>query len=129
MCIIRIVDVYVCSNAAHVDIDNASLPTPRCQCDFGRVAIARLPVRADELGDRRKCEHATQEALHNGYRVVIDRTNIDEHQRSHWLRIARQCRVPGERVRDGVGLEDVRDGHRGCEEENRASRPLLSLLT
>ena len=43
---------------------------------------------------RRKCEHATHEALQNGHRVVIDRTNIDEHQRSHWLRIARECRVP-----------------------------------
>jgi hypothetical protein len=43
---------------------------------------------------RRKCEHATYEALQNGHRVVIDRTNIDAHQRSHWLRIARECRVP-----------------------------------
>ena len=49
----------------------------------------------DELGDRRKCEHATREALRAGGKVVIDRTNIDEHQRLHWLRIARQCRVPG----------------------------------
>lgn len=55
-------------------------------------------VSQDELGDRRKCEHASQEALKNGYNVVIDRTNIDETQRSHWLRIARECRLPGTAV-------------------------------
>lgn len=48
----------------------------------------------DELGDRRKCEHAVKRALEDGQHVVVDRTNIDQHQRSHWLRIGRKMRLP-----------------------------------
>ena len=33
-------------------------------------------------------------ALQNGERVVVDRTNIDASQRAHWLRIARENRLP-----------------------------------
>ena len=51
-------------------------------------------VNQDTLGNRKKCEHAARLALNSGRRVLIDRTNIDVHQRSHWVKIARQCRVP-----------------------------------
>ena len=51
-------------------------------------------VNQDELGDRRKCEHAAHRALNSGRSVLIDRTNIDDLQRSHWLKIASACRVP-----------------------------------
>ena len=53
-----------------------------------------LIVSQDELGDRRKCENAVHVALQNGERVVVDRTNIDASQRAHWLRIARENRLP-----------------------------------
>ena len=51
-------------------------------------------VNQDALGDRRKCEHAAYLALNGGRSVLIDRTNFDEDQRKHWLRIAEKCRVP-----------------------------------
>ena len=51
-------------------------------------------VSQDELGNRRTCEQKAELALAQGARVVIDRTNFDQQQRSHWLRIARKRGVP-----------------------------------
>ena len=51
-------------------------------------------VNQDTLGNRKKCEHAARLALDSGRRVLIDRTNIDAHQRSHWVNIAREYSVP-----------------------------------
>jgi len=46
-------------------------------------------VNQDTLGSRRRCEEECAAALAAGRRVVIDRTNIDEAQRAHWLAPAR----------------------------------------
>uniref|UniRef100_A0A7S1HDT8 Uncharacterized protein n=1 Tax=Hemiselmis andersenii TaxID=464988 RepID=A0A7S1HDT8_HEMAN len=51
-------------------------------------------VSQDALGSRQECEHACWAALEEQQRVVVDRTNIDEVQRSHWVGIARKTRVP-----------------------------------
>ncbi len=45
-------------------------------------------VSQDELGNRKECEKQTASALQQGRSVIIDRTNFDKQQRSHWLRIA-----------------------------------------
>eukprot|EP01130_Rhizamoeba_saxonica_P016256 TRINITY_DN747_c0_g1_i1.p1 TRINITY_DN747_c0_g1~~TRINITY_DN747_c0_g1_i1.p1 ORF type:complete len:738 (+),score=178.47 TRINITY_DN747_c0_g1_i1:260-2215(+) len=50
-------------------------------------------VNQDELGNRRKCESRTRQALQNGRSVVIDRCNIDIDQRSVWLKMARDMGV------------------------------------
>ncbi len=51
-------------------------------------------VNQDKMGNRGKCERAARRALDSGSSVLIDRTNIDHLQRSHWLKIAFECRVP-----------------------------------
>ena len=45
-------------------------------------------VSQDELGNRKECEKQAARALQQGRSVLIDRTNFDNQQRSHWLRIA-----------------------------------------
>jgi hypothetical protein len=40
------------------------------------------------------CEQAADLALAQGRSVLIDRTNFDQQQQSHWLRIARKRGVP-----------------------------------
>lgn len=47
-------------------------------------------VSQDELGSRQHCETAVFHALASQQRVVVDRTNIDQAQRSHWVGIARK---------------------------------------
>ncbi|KAF7308682.1 hypothetical protein HMN09_00717700 [Mycena chlorophos] len=42
----------------------------------------------DDLGDRRKVEALARASLSKGSSVIIDRTNFDESQRAHWIRIA-----------------------------------------
>ncbi|KAF8518016.1 P-loop containing nucleoside triphosphate hydrolase protein [Hysterangium stoloniferum] len=42
----------------------------------------------DDLGSRRKVEHAATRALENGFCVCVDRTNFDESQRRHFINIA-----------------------------------------
>ena len=87
--------------------DNAST-----QAEFRLVVLVGLPgsgkstlarrfaargwrvVCQDELGSRAACEEAAAGALREGARVVVDRTNIDAEQRAHWLRLARQHRLP-----------------------------------
>jgi predicted kinase len=51
-------------------------------------------VSQDELGSRQDCEAAVFRSLSAQQRVVVDRTNIDQVQRSHWLGIARKLRMP-----------------------------------
>ena len=46
-------------------------------------------INQDTLGNRKKCEQATYQALSEAKHVIIDRTNVDKGQRGHWLRIAR----------------------------------------
>ncbi|TIB21796.1 hypothetical protein E3P89_02478 [Wallemia ichthyophaga] len=47
-------------------------------------------VRAnqDDLKDRRSVEKLVRQTLSTGLNVIVDRTNIDIKQRSHWTRIA-----------------------------------------
>ncbi len=45
-------------------------------------------VCQDEVGNRQECEALVHQHLKSGRRVVVDRTNIDEQQRSTWIRIA-----------------------------------------
>ena len=47
-------------------------------------------INQDSLGDRKQCEAACCAALHAGRSCVIDRTNVDMRQRSHWLAIGRR---------------------------------------
>ncbi|KAF9078174.1 P-loop containing nucleoside triphosphate hydrolase protein [Rhodocollybia butyracea] len=44
----------------------------------------------DELGNRRQVEALARDSLRKGFSVCIDRTNIDESQRAHWINIARE---------------------------------------
>lgn len=44
----------------------------------------------DELGNRRRVEAQARSALRQGLSVCIDRTNIDETQRAHWVNIAHE---------------------------------------
>ncbi|KAL5531664.1 hypothetical protein ACEPAG_4541 [Sanghuangporus baumii] len=44
----------------------------------------------DDLGDRKTVEQLVRISLKQGLSVCIDRTNFDETQRSHWIRIARE---------------------------------------
>ena len=51
-------------------------------------------ISQDELGSRSQCEHITRRTLHSGKRnVIIDRTNIDINQRSHWCNIGFQQKL------------------------------------
>ncbi|KAI0060940.1 P-loop containing nucleoside triphosphate hydrolase protein [Artomyces pyxidatus] len=50
----------------------------------------------DELGDRRAVENRARRCLQQGLSVCIDRTNLDESQRAHWINIARD--FPGTAV-------------------------------
>ncbi|KLO17961.1 hypothetical protein SCHPADRAFT_140534 [Schizopora paradoxa] len=50
----------------------------------------------DDLGNRRAVEKLARESLHDGLSVCIDRTNVDETQRAHWINIARE--LPGTQV-------------------------------
>ncbi|KAI0033673.1 AAA domain-containing protein, partial [Vararia minispora EC-137] len=51
----------------------------------------------DNLGSRRAVESMARSALQSGLSVCIDRTNIDQTQRSHWVDIAGE--FPGVPVR------------------------------
>jgi len=44
----------------------------------------------DDLGNRRAVERLARESLSEGLSVCIDRTNVDETQRAHWINIARE---------------------------------------
>ncbi|KAL5536915.1 hypothetical protein ACEPAF_738 [Sanghuangporus sanghuang] len=44
----------------------------------------------DDLGDRKTVEQLVRISLKQGFSVCIDRTNFDETQRLHWIRIARE---------------------------------------
>jgi hypothetical protein len=50
-------------------------------------------VCQDELGNRQECEACVHQYLKEGRRVVVDRTNIDEQQRSTWIRIAQYVSI------------------------------------
>lgn len=45
----------------------------------------------DELGSRQAVESFVLSRLSTGVEVIVDRTNIDAKQRSHWLRVAKEC--------------------------------------
>eukprot|EP00808_Paulinella_micropora_P004430 g41439.t1 len=51
-------------------------------------------INQDSLGSRRACEFSVFEALLWGRNVVVDRSNFDEAQREHWIRIAQQQKTP-----------------------------------
>lgn len=61
---------------------------------FAKSLEQHLPIfkrcNQDDLGDRRKVERKARECLAQGYSICIDRTNFDEQQRAHWVRIARE---------------------------------------
>ncbi|KAF8223526.1 P-loop containing nucleoside triphosphate hydrolase protein [Tricholoma matsutake] len=44
----------------------------------------------DDLGDRRRVEQLARAILARGKSVCIDRTNFNDSQRSHWIKIARE---------------------------------------
>lgn len=44
----------------------------------------------DVLGSRGAVESYVLRQLHQGYDVLIDRTNVDAQQRAHWLKLAKQ---------------------------------------
>ncbi|KAJ3866261.1 P-loop containing nucleoside triphosphate hydrolase protein, partial [Lentinula novae-zelandiae] len=50
----------------------------------------------DDLGNRAQVEALAKNSLRKGLSVCIDRTNIDESQRAHWIRLAYE--FPGTRV-------------------------------
>ncbi len=52
-------------------------------------------VCQDEVGNRQECEALVHQHLKSGRRVVVDRTNIDEQQRSTWIRIAQYVSAAG----------------------------------
>ncbi|KAF7308733.1 Sorting nexin-41 [Mycena kentingensis (nom. inval.)] len=68
----------------------SSAPTPAST--FAQKLQEHFPqfVRCnqDDLGDRRQVENLARKSLREGSSVVIDRTNFDATQRSHWIRIA-----------------------------------------
>ena len=47
-------------------------------------------VCQDELGTRKRCHEAVQNALISGHRVVVDRCNMSREQRAQWIEMAQQ---------------------------------------
>jgi predicted kinase len=62
-------------------------------------------VSQDELGNRKECEKQAARALQQGRSVLIDRTNFDKQQRSHWLRIAGNHRAAATAVYLDVDID------------------------
>ncbi|GIL68459.1 hypothetical protein Vafri_21736 [Volvox africanus] len=52
-------------------------------------------INQDELGSRRSCEDSMRMALCAGQHIVIDRCNHTEAQRSHWIRLSKECGIGG----------------------------------
>lgn len=80
---------------------------------FCRRLLALLPpssarhVSQDELKTRVKCERLAAGTLAGGGVALIDRTNVSEEQRRHWLDIAGEAGAPVDVVRFEVGLEEL----------------------
>jgi len=52
-----------------------------------------IRISQDVLGSRVRCIDACREALSSGKSVIIDRTNIDVKQRSHWIKLGKEYNV------------------------------------
>ncbi|GLI59676.1 hypothetical protein VaNZ11_001616 [Volvox africanus] len=52
-------------------------------------------INQDELGSRRSCEESMRMALRAGQHIVIDRCNHTEAQRSHWIKLSKECGIGG----------------------------------
>jgi len=67
---------------------------------FAKALEAHVPqfrrCNQDDLGNRRAVENLARESLREGLSICIDRTNVDETQRAHWINIARE--LPGTQV-------------------------------
>lgn len=83
---------------------------------------AYVRVSQDVLGNRQKCIDECHRALASGESVVIDRTNIDRSQRSHWINLASYYGVKAKAVYLEADIDEcvsrihLRKGHETIKE-------------